>query len=167
MRKLVMAMAAVMSMAAVAAPPPGGRPGPGPRRDGAEGPGERGEEREGRARMMFVVMVAEELELSEAEALKLSEKVKGIEARRRPLREQMHAAMRDVKAAADGDQAAFAQVEANIQKVLDGRAQMAALDKDTFSELSKDLTPQKKARLALVLARLHEQRGGGMRKHER
>jgi hypothetical protein len=79
----------------------------------------------------------------------------------------MFTAMREVKAAADGDQAALAQVDANIQKVLDGRAQLAAMDKEMFVFLSKDLTPQKKAKLALVLAKMHELRGGGLKKGRR
>jgi hypothetical protein len=117
--------------------------------------------------MMFVVAASEALELNEAEALKLSEKVKSIEEKRSPIRQQMFAAMRDVKAAADGDAAALAQVDSNIQKVLDGRAQMAAMDKELFAFLAKDLSPQKKAKLALVLAKMHQLRGGEMMKKGR
>ena len=166
MKKLVMTLVAVMSMAAVAAPP-GGKTGPAKWGGDPEKLQERMEERETKARMLFVVTVAEALELNEAEALRLSEKVKSIEEKRRPIRESMFVAMRDVKAAADGDQAALAQVDTNIQKVLDGRAQMAAMDKEMFVFLAKDLTPQKKAKLALVLAKMHELRGGGMKKGRR
>lgn len=166
MTKFVTTLVAVMSMAAVAAPP-GGKPGPAKWGGDPEKLQERLEERETKARMLFVVTVAEALELNEAEALRLSEKVKSIEEKRRPIRQQMFMAMRDVKAAADGDPAALAQVDANVQKVLDGRAQMAAMDKEMFAFLAKDLTPQKKAKLALVLAKLHELRGGGMKKGRR
>lgn len=164
MTKLVTMLVLALSTVAFAAPP-GGKPG----KWGGdpEKQQEKMEERETRTRMLFVLTVAEALELSEAEALKLSEKVKGIEEKRRPMREAMFTAMRQVKAAADGDAAALAQVDANIQKVLDGRAQMAAMDKEMFSYLAKDLTPQKKAKLALVLAKLHELRGGGMKKGRR
>ena len=52
------------------------------------------------------------------------------------------------------------QVDANVQKVLDGRAQMAAMDEELFSSLSQGYPPQKRAKLALVLARLnHEMKG--------
>lgn len=166
MKKLVMTVVAVLSMAAVAAPP-GGRPGPARWSGDPERLQERLEERETKARMLFVVTVAEALELNEAEALRLSEKVKGLEEKRRPIREAMFTAMREVKAAADGDQTALAQVDANIQKVLDGRAQLAAMDKEMFVFLSKDLTPQKKAKLALVLAKMHELRGGWPKKGRR
>lgn len=164
MKTLVTMLVLALSTAAFAAPP-GGRPG----KWGGdpEKLQEKMEERETRTRMIFVLTVAEALELNEAEALKLSEKVKGIEEKRRPVREAMFTAMRQVKAAADGDAAALAQVDTNIQKVLDGRAQMAAMDKDMFAYLAKDLTPQKKAKLALVLAKMHELRGGGMKKGRR
>lgn len=163
MKKLVMLAMVALSMSALAAPP-GGKTGPARWDADPEAFQEKLEDRERRARMVFVVAVAEALELSEAEALKLSEKVKTIEEKRRPVREGMFTAMREVKKAADGDSAALAQVDANIQKVLDGRAQMAAMDKELFAYLAKDLTPQKKAKLALVLAKLHEARGGGFKK---
>ncbi|MEW5738761.1 MAG: hypothetical protein AB1938_07530 [Myxococcota bacterium] len=164
MKKLVMLVMSVLSMSAVAAPPGGGKTGPAKWDGDPEAFQEKLEERERRARMFLVVAVAEALELNEAEALKLSEKVKVIEEKRRPIREGMFTAMREVKKAADGDSAALAQVDVNIQKVLDGRAQMAAMDKELFTFLSRDLTPQKKAKLALVLAKLHEARGQGLKK---
>jgi hypothetical protein len=109
----------------------------------------------------MVVAISEALELDEAGALKLSEQLRAIEARRQPIRAQMHEAMKAVRAAAQGDGAALGQVDANVQRVLDGRAQMAAMDKELFTFLSKDLPPQKRAKLALVLAHLGQQRGGG------
>jgi hypothetical protein len=163
MKKLVLAAVMVFSMAALAAPPagpgagPGGRPGRGA--DGDE-QGERMEDVARRAHTMYVVAIAEALELNEADALKLSEKLKGLEQKRAPVRQQMHEAMRAVKAAADNDATALAQVDANIQKVLDGRAQMAALDKELFANLSAGLTPQKKAKLALVLAKMGQMQKG-------
>jgi hypothetical protein len=44
--------------------------------------------------------------------------------------------------------------------VLDTRAQMAAVDKEMFLTVSKDLTPQKRAQLALFMAKfMHEAQG--------
>jgi hypothetical protein len=128
-----------------------------PRGDGPDAEGPRGGQK---ARVAMVVAIAEALELSEADALKMSEKLRSIEDRRLPMRAQMHEAMKSVRAAAEGDPAALAQVDANVQKVLDGRAQMAAMDKELFTFLAKDLPPQKRARLALVLAHLGQLRGG-------
>lgn len=186
MTKLTMTLVTLCSMAALAGPPgrgPGMGPGPGPGMgpgmgmgpgDGfgpgpGAGPGrfatpeERAEHLEQRARsarMMYVVAISDALELNEAEALRLAEKLKGVEEKRRPLRQQMMESMRALHDAAEGDKAALGQVDVNVQRVLDGRAQMAAMDKELFQVLSKDLPPQKKAKLALVLARLNQERRG-------
>ena len=146
------------SLFAVAAPPGGARARMD--RDG-DGVPDRAEQVGQRARLMYVVAIAEALELSDADALKMSEKIKSVEDRRQPVRQAMHEAMRAVKAAADGDADALAQIDANVQKVLDGRAQMAMMDKELFQFLAKDLPPVKRAKLALVLARFGQ--GPGMR----
>src|SRR4051812_36639817 len=143
MKKLIVALLAVSSVAMAAPPPPPGAGAPPARWDGDRG--ERGpefkEELQRKMHMMMVVGMADALGLNEAEALKLSEKLKGFEEKRRPVREAMGEAMKTLKSASDGDSSALPQVDAAVQKVLDGRQQMAALDKEMFSVLSKDLTP--------------------------
>ncbi|MCA2981339.1 MAG: hypothetical protein INH37_23960 [Myxococcaceae bacterium] len=56
-----------------------------------------------------------------------------------------------------------------MQRVLEGRAQMAQLDKELFTTLAQGQPPQKKARLALVLAKvgdeLRRMKGGKGRRH--
>ena len=117
---------------------------------------------------MYVVAISEALELSETDALKLSEKIKGVEEKRRPLRQVMGEAMRSLKDAADGDATALTQVDANVQKVLDGRVQMAAMDKELFATLAQGYPPQKRAKLALVLGRLkNEMKGLKKGRHQR
>lgn len=172
--KALLTAVMLCSAAAYAAPPPGGRPPP---RAGAMPEGDRAElreERERKVRMMLVVGIADALSLTEAEALRLGEKIKGFEDRRRPVRESMHEAMKTLKAASDGDPAALPQVDASVQRVLDGRQQMAALDKEMFAGLSQGLTPQKRAQLAIFLAKFHQgmgklkgQGGHGRRFHGR
>ncbi len=158
--KLLTTILLCSSLAAFAAPPPAA-PGKGDK--GKWGGGdreERMEEREDRMRLMYVLAISEALELNEAEALKLSDKIKAIEDKRRPLRQAMGEAMKSLKDAADNDQAALGQVDANVQKVLDGRAQMAAMDKELFTSLAQGYPPQKRAKLALALARLHMEMKG-------
>lgn len=165
--KLVMLLTLAGSLTAFAAPPPGGKGfGPGPGRhaglgdeDREEFRAERMEARAREVRLMYVVAISEALGLNEAEALKLSEKLKGVEEKRRPLRQGMGEAMKVLRDAADGNSAALGQVDGAVQKVLDGRAQMAALDKELFATLSQGYAPQQRAKLALVLARLHGERG--------
>ena len=160
LKTMTLVAVAAGSMAALAGPPPGGSRAPlaDPSAVVDDGP-----PMGRRAHLGMVVAISEALELSDAEALKMSEKLRSIEDRRQPIRLQMHEAMKAVRAAAGGDAAAQAQVDANVQKVLDGRAQMAAMDKELFTFLAKDLTPQKKAKLALVLAHLGQMRGGPQR----
>ncbi len=169
MKKLIAAVL-LSSSVALAAPPPGppAKGGPAQWKDADEdGIADRVEDRERRVRMALVVGAAEALQLSEAEALKLSEKLKAFDDKRRPLRQQMFESMKTLKAAADGDQAALSQVDQAIQKVLDGRQQLAAVDKEMFTALAQGQPPQKKARLALFFAKagmeLQKLRGGGGR----
>lgn len=160
--KLLMSMVVLGAVTVFAAPPGGEKGGPRMMRGGGdpEQRAERMEDREREMHLMYVVAISEALELTEAEALKLSEKLKGVEEKRRPLRRQMGESMKALKDAADGDAAALPQVDANVAKVLDGRAQMAAMDKELFATLSQGLAPQKRAKLALVLGRLqHEMKG--------
>lgn len=167
MKKLSFALLVVSSLA-FAAPPSGmGMRGPPP----GDGPGDfdeggRGnhEEREKRMRMMLVVGLADALELNESEALRLADRVKGFDEKRRPLREQMHDAMKTLKAAADNDAKALPQVDAAMAKLLDARTQLASMDKEMFLSVSKDLSPQKKAKLGLFLAKFHHEARGGFMK---
>jgi hypothetical protein len=162
--KLMLSMVVLGAVTAFAAPPGKGL-GPGPGAGDREGRREerreeRMENREREVRLMYVVAISEALELNDADALKLADKLKGVEDKRRPLRQQMGEAMKSLRDAADGEQAALGQVDVNVQKVLDGRAQMAAMDKELFSTLAQGLSPQMRAKLALVLARLqHEMKG--------
>ena len=114
-------------------------------------------------RMKFVLGLSEALDLSEAEALKLAEKARGFEEKRRPLREAMQEATSTLRDAANGKTEAYGKVDAATQKLLDVRQQMAALDKELFSALAANLSAQKKAKLVLFLGRM---RGEGRGPHE-
>lgn len=169
-----MIAAAVLAVSAVSfagPPPPAQKAGQQPTAAQPQFGGwddERGEDRREehakRMRMMLVVGMAEALSLSEAEAIRLADKIKTFDDKRKPLREQMFESMKVLKAAADGDQVALGKVDQSTTALLDLRQQMAAVDKEMFLTVSKDLTPQKRAQLALFLAKfMHERKGGGMR----
>ncbi|MFT3840452.1 MAG: hypothetical protein QM723_25915 [Myxococcaceae bacterium] len=128
------------------------------------GGGERGEEMQRRMRMMLVVGLADALSLNEGEAIALADKIKVFDEQRAPVRESMKEAMKTLKSAADGDQAALGQVDNATQKIFDGRQQMAAIDKQMFQTISKDMQPQKRAQLAMFLAKFHA-KGMGMGGH--
>ncbi|NOK34384.1 hypothetical protein HMI49_14365 [Corallococcus exercitus] len=129
----------------------------------AREPGERDPDRMARAeqrqRLRQVLELADTLELDSAQALKMDETLRRFEDRRRPLREQVRDSARILHQAARGDSAALGQVDAAAQKAFDARAQIAALDRELYQALAKDLSPQKRARLAMVMARSEGARG--------
>jgi len=110
-------------------------------------------EAEKRMRIARVVGLAEELELDSAQALKMDESLRKFDERRRPLMQQVRESAQILERASDGDNTALSQVEQAAQRAFDARAQLAALDREMFQSLSKDLPPQKRAKLALFMAR--------------
>ncbi len=158
MKALLVAAACVVSTMAFA----GDKTGPAKWSDGekaqkAEARAERAEEAGRKARMMAVVGIADALELGEGDALKLSEKLRAFEERRKPVREAMADSVRSLKSAAEGDATAQARVDQDVLRLLDGRAQMAAIDKELFAQISAGQSPQKKAKLALFMAKFGEE----------
>jgi hypothetical protein len=161
MKKLMLAMMTLSTLAFGA--PPAAQVNAGDKAARFE---ERQEDIEKRMRLMLVVGIAENLNLSETDAIRLADKIKVFEDQRKPLRESMRDAMKTLKAASEGDQAALGKVDQATMTLLDTRAQMAAVDKQMFLTVSKDLTPQKRAQLALFMAKFMHQaqqfkHGGG------
>jgi hypothetical protein len=122
-----------------------------------DGPGPGGEQWPKRARLMRTLAIADALELDDAATLKLRDRLARFEDRRAPIQSQLLEQTVVLRRAARGDATAFAQVDGAIQKVLSLRSQLDQLDRELFTELSAGLSPQKKARLALAMARLPQQ----------
>ena len=118
--------------------------------------GERRAEMDQRAQMMLTLQLADALELDDAATLKLKQTVAQWDAQRAPLRQQMLDNALVLRRAARGDTTAFGQVDQSIQKIIDLRNQMHQIDQKMFQQLSQGLPPQKKAKLALTIARLHD-----------
>lgn len=114
---------------------------------------------EKRARMTRVVALAEELELTEAQALKMADTMRQFDERRRPLVQQVRESAQVLRRAAQGEASALSQVDAAVQKIFDARVQLGALSREMYQALAKDLSPQKRAQLAIFMAR-HEGRKG-------
>jgi hypothetical protein len=126
---------------------------------GHDGTGQGGdhEQWQKRARLMRTLAIAEALELDDAATLKLRDRLARFEERRSPIQSQLIEQTVVLRRAAKGDTTAYAQVDGAIQKVLNLRSQLEALDRELFAELSAGLSPQKKARLALAMAHLPQQ----------
>ena len=115
------------------------------------------------AQMMMTLQLAEALELDDAATLKLRQSIAQWDAQRAPLRQQMFEQAQVLRRAAKGDTTAYGQVDQAIQKVITLRTQIHQVDQQMFQQLSQGLTPQKKAKLALAIARFKETTRGMMR----
>ena len=146
-RVAVLAMA-LLPLAALAAPP--------------EAKPEAEQDTERQMRMARVLGLAEELELDSSQALKVDETLRKFDERRRPLRQQVRESADVLERAANGDPSALSQVDQAAQRAFDARAQLTALDREMFQALSQDLPPQKRAKLALFMARF-EKRSSNLR----
>ena len=88
MKKMLVAAVLAVSAVSFAAPPPAGAP-PAKWDERSGDNADRKAEVARKVHMMLVVGLADALSLSEAEALKLSDKLKGFEEKRRPVREAL------------------------------------------------------------------------------
>ena len=132
-------------------PAPPGRPAP----DEPEEPrGRRAAMREDvqkRLRLYRTVELAQALELSDAEALKLSAEMQRFDDRRAPLRATLEDARRTARKAAKGEAAALAGLDPAIAGATRARKQLADLDLEEFQALQKLVPPERRGKLALFL----------------
>ena len=162
MRKQLFAVmiAAALPLAALAqggaaqAPTPGGTgaaPNGGPRANP--------ERMEKRMRLARTLGLAEALDLDAPQALKLGETIGKFDERRVALRKQIHDALDVLRRAAQGEKVQAADVDQAIQRGLDARAQLQAVDRETVAAVTQGLTPEKKARAVLFLAKFQRRFG--------
>ncbi|AEI65832.1 hypothetical protein [Corallococcus macrosporus] len=114
---------------------------------------ERMERAEKRQRLRQVLELSDALGLDNAQALKMEQTLERFDGRRRPLRRQVREAARVLHRASRGDSEALAQVDAAALSAFEAREKIAALDKELYLTLAKELPQEKRARLALTLAR--------------
>ncbi len=126
---------------------------------------------ERRMRLARTLGLAEALDLEPAQALKLGEAMTRFDERRRAAKQQATDAREVLRQAARSDKAAAGEVDGAIAKLLDARAQLSALDRESLTLITKDLSPEKKARAALFLGKFrermerHVRRGGAGMRH--
>ena len=167
MRKTILSIALAAPLAALAAPPPGMGHGPG-------GPGMDPEARRAhvakRMRMVRTIGLAEALDLSEAEALRAREAMSKFDERRMAIGKQMREAKETLRQAARGDAAAQKGVDEALKRTRDLRAKMLALSDEMFQAVTREFTPERKAKAALFFQHMrgrmashgmhHRERGG-------
>ncbi|GHG97526.1 hypothetical protein [Comamonas sp. JC664] len=121
---------------------------------------ERLEHAEKRHRLRQVLELSDLLSLNNAQALKLEETLRKFDERRRPLRKQVRESARILFRASRGDSEALSQVDTAALGAFEARERIAALDKELYQTLAKDLPEEKRAKLALSLARTEGRKKG-------
>jgi hypothetical protein len=106
-----------------------------------------------RMRLARTLGLAEVLDLDAPAALKLGDSLAKLDDRRIAAHKTMHDSREVLRRAAKGEKVSAADVDQAIQKALDARAQLQAVDRETVSTVTQGLTPEKKARAVLFLAR--------------
>lgn len=166
MRKLLV-MLVVLPLAALAQAPNGPGPnagkGPGPGFGPNGGPSpERVERMERRMRLARTLGLAEALDLDAPQALKLGETVARFDERRLAAHKQLRDAHEALRRAARAEKGAPAvNVDETIQRALDARTQLAAIDREVLAAVTKDLSPERKARAVLFLEKFSRRMGPG------
>jgi len=156
MKSPLAALLLTLPLSAFAAPPP---PPPAPPLPPEHGEVYREVPREVRERMdrmertRRVVGLAEELDLTSAEALRVDEVMRKYDEKRKQLKEQVSESARILERAADGEAEAGKQVDQASQRIFEARAQIAAIDREMFQAIAKDFKPQQKAKMAVYFAR--------------
>ncbi len=165
MRKLILTIAlAALPLAAFSQQGQGQGPGPGagPGRWARNGQGPdpaRMERVEKRMRLARTLGLAEALDLDAPQALKLGETISRFDERRIAAHRQMFEARQVLRRAAQGEKVPPAEVDQAIQKAFDARAQAQAIDREAYAAISKDLSPEKKARALLFLGKFQHRFG--------
>ena len=171
MRKQILVALLVLPLAALAQAPGAGQGAPqgqGPGQGRGMGQGKmmgqgRGDpaRMERRMRLVRTLGLAEALDLDEAQALKLGQAVAKFDDRRLAAHKEMREAHQVLRRAASGEKVSAAEVDQAIKRGLDARTQMQAIDRDVVNVVTKDLSPEKRARAVLFLARLQGRFGHG------
>jgi hypothetical protein len=163
MKKLVLLLA-LTPVLALARGAPGSNPDPGP---GARGMDPDSAQRmQKRMHLALTLGLAEALDLSAAQALKVHEQLEKMTPRRAAAHQQLREATQLLRRSAKGEKVAAGDVDQAVTKLLDARAQLQAIDRELVTTVTKDQPPEKRARAVLFLARFHQrvmQGFGGMR----
>ncbi len=114
---------------------------------------------EKRMRLARTLGLAEVLDLDTAQALKLGDTLAKYDDRRKAARKQATDATDILRNAARGTgnaKPSAGDVDGAVTRLLDARAQLQAIDRDMLQAITKDLSPEQKARAALFLGRFRD-----------
>jgi hypothetical protein len=153
MKKLLVLLALVPALALAgqggAAGPDAGEPGRGTSLEAAK-------RIQRRMQLALTMGLAEALDLTEAQALKVRDQLQNLAPRRQAAHQQLREAVRLLRRAARGDTLAAAEVDQAVTRMLDARAQLQVFARELLTSITKDQPPEKRARAVLFLARFHQ-----------
>jgi hypothetical protein len=118
---------------------------------------------EKRMRLARALGLAEALDLEPAQVAKMDEALKGFDARRKPVLEKLRADARALREAAGEPKATAKHVDELVARIFAARGQLMALDQEMYAALGKELSPEKRARMALFFAKFRERMGMELR----
>jgi Spy/CpxP family protein refolding chaperone len=127
---------------------------------------------EHRIHLMRLVELSDSLGLADDKAMKIEKIMVQFDERRAKLRDSTQEARKTLKRAADGDQAAQAQIDQAVDQLINTRRAMVDIDRDTYQAISKELTPAQRAKFVLFIGEFrhrmesvahaaHDKTGGG------
>jgi hypothetical protein len=132
--------------------------------DGKAPPQNWRDKNERKLRILRLVGLADTLQLDESQALKMEQVTRPFDDRRRALETEIARWAELLKKASEGESAALSQVDQAISGILDARSQVQALNRELINALSRDLSPQQRAKMAIFFAqfendmrRMHQQ----------
>ncbi len=108
-------------------------------------------------RLRQVVGLADALNLSEAEAVRVADVIRTFQQRRQPLQDQVAEASRILRRAAEGDASAASQVDQALEQTYVARDRIAILNREMFTVLSQRFSPQQRAKMSLFFAKFQSQ----------
>jgi hypothetical protein len=125
---------------------------------------------EKRMKLARTLGLAEALDLDAPAALKLGDTMAKFDERRAAVHKQLQESGQLLRRAAQGEKVPAADVDQAIQKALDARAQLLTINREMVGAVTKDLSPDKKARAVIFLAKFqrrfmagpHHMMGPGM-----
>jgi Spy/CpxP family protein refolding chaperone len=161
MKRALLIAGMLLPFAALAEAPDRGAAGPGASAGGEQ----RFDEMAQRMRAARALGIAEALDLDEAQASQIRTVLDGFDAQRTPLMRQLHDQLQVLRRAANGDAAAQGQVDQATESIFATRVKLQALDRDMYQALSKGLSAEKRARLAVFLSHFQGRFGMGMGRH--
>src|SRR5262249_2116018 len=103
---------------------------------------------------MATMQIAEALGLDDAATLKLKDTLTRWDTQKAPLRQEMLDLAQVLRRAGRGDTTAYNQVDPAIKRIQEIRTQLQQAHQPLFQQLAAGPPPQKKAKGALVVAKL-------------